>query len=130
MLNWTVLCLARPWGNPAACERKTKRMALWFKEVSHAIDSVVDNAEIVAQSLADKSRRVLIQGGADGRYIETGHLLYTVGGTTYAVLFDADTLTVKGSAVPVVTGVRRVTGGTNGATQLTTSATGTMRARS
>lgn len=48
MLNWTVLCLARPWGNPAACERKTKRMAIWFKEVSHAIDSVVDNAEIVA----------------------------------------------------------------------------------
>jgi Tol biopolymer transport system component len=85
-----------------------------------------DKAEIVAQSLADKSRRVLIQGGSDGRYVETGHLLYTVGGTTYAVLFDADTLTVKGSAVPVVPGVRRVTGGTNGATQLTTSATGTM----
>jgi serine/threonine-protein kinase len=85
-----------------------------------------DKAEIVAQSLPGASRRVLIKGATDGRYVETGHLLYTVGGTVYAVPFDAGTITVSGAAVPVIVGVRRVTGGTNGATQFAISETGTM----
>jgi Tol biopolymer transport system component len=85
-----------------------------------------DKALIVAQSLVDNSRRILIDGGSDGRYIETGHLVYAVGGTMYAVPFEVKTLTVKGAPVPIVLGVRRATGGTNGAAQLAISKTGTM----
>jgi Tol biopolymer transport system component len=85
-----------------------------------------DKATIVAQSLADNSRRVLIEGGADARYLESGHLLYAVSGTAYIVPFKLKTLTVRGAAVPAVAGVRRAASGTNGAAQLAVSATGTM----
>lgn len=85
-----------------------------------------DKATIVAHSLADNSRRVLIDGGADARYLETGHLVYAVGGTMYAVPFDVKTLAVRGSPVPVIVGIRRAPGATNGAAQFAVSATGTM----
>jgi hypothetical protein len=68
----------------------------------------------------------LIEGGADARYLESGHLLYSVGGTAYVVPFDLKALAVRGTAVPVVAGVRRAASGSNGATQLAVSATGTM----
>ena len=85
-----------------------------------------DKAEIVAQSLVDRTRRVLIRGGSDARYVQTGHLLYAIGGTVYAVRFDAATLTVTGERVPVIAGVRRATGAQTGATQLAISETGTI----
>jgi len=85
-----------------------------------------DKATIVAQSLADNSRRVLIQGGGDARYVETGHLVYAISGTMYAVPFDPTTLTVSGTAVPILVGVRRAPGATNGAAQFSVSAGGTM----
>jgi serine/threonine-protein kinase len=85
-----------------------------------------ERAQIVAESLVDGSRRILIEGGSDARYVETGHLLYAVGGTMYAVPFDPKTLAVTGAAVSVVTGIRRATGGTNGSAQLSISETGTL----
>jgi len=85
-----------------------------------------DKATIVAHSLADNTRRVLIDGGADARYLESGHLVYAVSGTMYAVPFELRTLTVRGTPMPVVVGVRRAAGATNGAAQFAASATGTM----
>jgi Tol biopolymer transport system component len=85
-----------------------------------------DNAQIVAHSLADGTRRVLIERGSDGRYVPSGHVLYAVGGTVYAVPFDVRTLTVTGKAVSVIAGVRRAIGAQTGATQLAVSETGTL----
>ena len=85
-----------------------------------------DKALIVAQSRGDGTRRVLIEGGSDARYLETGHLLYAVGGTMFAVPFDASTLTITGAAVPAIVGVRRAVGGANGGAHLTVSTTGTL----
>jgi eukaryotic-like serine/threonine-protein kinase len=85
-----------------------------------------DSAQVVAQSLVDGTRRVLIERGSDGRYVPSGHLLYTVGGTVYAVPFDMRTLTITGKPVSVIAGVRRATGAQTGATQLAVSETGTL----
>jgi len=85
-----------------------------------------DKAQIVAQSLADGTRRVLLEGGSDARYLESGHLLYAVGGTVFAVPFDAATLTIKGPAVPAIVGVRRAVGATSGGVHLAVSASGTL----
>jgi eukaryotic-like serine/threonine-protein kinase len=85
-----------------------------------------DKAQIVAQSLVDGTRHVLLEGGSDARYLESGHLLYAVGGTIFAVPFDAATLTIKGPAVPAVVGVRRAVGGTSGGAHLAVSAAGTL----
>ena len=49
--------------------------------------------------------------------VESGHLVYAVSGTMYAVPFDLSTLTVRGTAVPVIVGIRRASGATNGAAQ-------------
>jgi serine/threonine-protein kinase len=99
---------------------------LLFTLARDSDDDRWDKATIVAQSLTDNSRRVLIEGGADARYLESGHLLYAVSGTAYVVAFDLKALAVRGTAVPVVVGVRRAASGTNGAAQLAVSATGTM----
>ena len=63
-------------------------------------------AEIVVQDLETGTREVLL-AGEDGRYVPTGHLVYAVDTTLFAVPFDAAGRQVTGGPVPVVEGVRR-----------------------
>jgi serine/threonine-protein kinase len=85
-----------------------------------------DQARIVAESPKGGQRTVLVNGGTDGRYSPTGHLLYTAGGVMFAMPFDVRKLTVSGGAVPVIEGVRRAASATGGgAAQFAVSATGT-----
>jgi serine/threonine-protein kinase len=67
-----------------------------------------DHARVVAQSLVTGERKTLIDGGAEGRYVTTGHLVYILGGTLFAVPFNIAALQVTGGPVPVIEGVRRV----------------------
>ena len=46
-----------------------------------------DEAEIVAHSLETGEREVLVEGGADARYVATGHLVYALGESLFAVPF-------------------------------------------
>jgi serine/threonine-protein kinase len=69
-----------------------------------------DTAQIVVQSIRSGERRIVRTGGTDARYLPTGHLVYAVGGTLFAVRFDLARLTVVGDQRPVVQGVRRGTG--------------------
>jgi serine/threonine-protein kinase len=59
-----------------------------------------DKAQIVIQSLATGERKILVQGGADGRYLPTGHLVYALSGVLLAVPFDARRGEVTGGPVP------------------------------
>jgi serine/threonine-protein kinase len=68
-----------------------------------------DAAEIVAQEPGG-SPKVLVRGGADARYVPTGHLVYAAGNVLYAMAFDAATLETSGGPVPLVTGVQRAVG--------------------
>ena len=70
-----------------------------------------DKARIVVQSFATGERRTLIEGGSEGRYLPTGHLLYALDGSMFAVPFDPAQQMVTGGPVSVVEGVRRVAGG-------------------
>ena len=65
-----------------------------------------DAAQIVVQSLVTGERVVLIEGGRDARYVETGHLVYALNGVVFAVAFDRDAREVLGGPVPLVEGVR------------------------
>jgi WD40-like Beta Propeller Repeat len=85
-----------------------------------------DKAHIVALSLADRTRRVLIDGGSDAKYLPTGHLIFAVAGTVFARPFDPRGLTFTGSQVPVVVGVRRSASGTSVTTHLAVSNNGTL----
>ena len=73
--------------------------------VTHTPLPTWDDTEIVAQSLATGKRTVLIRGGADGRYLRSGHLLYVRRGTLMAVPFDLERLEVTGGAVALIADV-------------------------
>jgi len=66
-----------------------------------------DKAKVVLQSLDSDDRRTLIDGGSDGRFLPTGHIVYALGGTLLAVPFDVRRLEVRGGPVPILEGVRR-----------------------
>jgi serine/threonine-protein kinase len=61
-----------------------------------------DQAQIVMQSLATRERTVLVEGGRDGRYLPTGHLVYARGEGLLAVPFDLGARRVTGGPVPLV----------------------------
>jgi Tol biopolymer transport system component len=86
-----------------------------------------DRAQIVAQSLKTGQKSVVIDGGSDARWIQSGHLLYALGSTIIAAPFDAKALRVTGPTVPVVEGVRRTSGlSASGAAQFSVANNGTL----
>jgi serine/threonine protein kinase len=66
-----------------------------------------DKAKVMVESRASGERKTLIDGGSDGRYLPTGHILYAVEGRVFAVSFDLRRLEVTGEPVPIIDGVRR-----------------------
>jgi eukaryotic-like serine/threonine-protein kinase len=83
-------------------------------------------ARIVAYRLKTSERITLVENASDGMYLPTGHLAYAIGGTIYAVAFDAERLQVKGGPVPIVEGVRRAPVANTGIAYFGVSATGTL----
>jgi Tol biopolymer transport system component len=76
-------------------------------------------------------RRTLFKGGADARYVSTGHMLYMKTGTLLAVPFDAETLELRGQPVAILDNVMQAVGADNddeetGAGQFTISENGTL----
>ena len=64
-----------------------------------------DDTQVVVRSLETGQQTVLIEGGADGRYVPTGHLVYVRLGTLMAAPFDPDRLAVTGGATGLVDNV-------------------------
>jgi len=85
-----------------------------------------DRARIVVQPLTSGTPKLLIEGGSDARYVPTGHIVYALSGSLYAVAFDAQRLELKGGSVPIVEGVSRNSGGVTGAANFSFSTTGSL----
>jgi serine/threonine-protein kinase len=64
-----------------------------------------DDTRVIAQSLKNGQRKTLIEGGADARYVSTGHLVYLKRGTLMAVPFDLRRLEITGAPVGMVADV-------------------------
>ena len=62
-------------------------------------------ARIEAVSLATGDRKVVVEDGADARYLPTGHLVFTRQGVLMAAPFDLPRLELAGPPVPVIEGV-------------------------
>src|SRR5262249_37066549 len=73
-----------------------------------------DKAQVVAQRVGSAERKVVFRGGSAPRYVPTGHLLYLVGGTLFAIRFDLRALEVRGGPVPLIDGVLRSAGNATG----------------
>ena len=78
---------------------------------------------IAVVSLDTGERRMLIERGSGAHYVPTGHLVHGGEGGILAVPFDLSSLTVTGSAIPVLEDVRREV---YGVPQLTLSADGSL----
>ena len=65
-----------------------------------------NDSSIVAQSLVNEDERVvLIQGGTEGRWVPTGHLVYVLDGTLFAVTFDPGVMEPPAGATSMVEGI-------------------------
>ena len=84
----------------------------------------VGNSRIAGLSLQTGERKILIDGAASARYVPTGHLVYSKGGSLLAVPFDPNRLEITGSPAPVLDGI--LVGPTSGLSRLTFSNTGTL----
>ena len=69
---------------------------------SNTAGSGWDGANIEVMTFADHRRKTLQRGGMYGRYLPSGHLAYINNGTLFAVPFDLDTLSVRGTPSPVL----------------------------
>jgi serine/threonine-protein kinase len=66
-----------------------------------------DKAKIAVESLSSHTRKILIEGGSDARYLPTGQIMYVLAGTIFVVPFDEGKLTASSGPVPVVENVER-----------------------
>jgi serine/threonine-protein kinase len=119
------------------------------QEVSHRLPHVLPGADAVLYTVtrnrfprwdqtqvwlyarSTRTSRLLIEGGADARYVASGHLVFVREGVLLAVPFDLRRLEVTGSPVGVLSGVMQAAyaaGQANdtGAMQASVSASGTL----
>jgi dipeptidyl aminopeptidase/acylaminoacyl peptidase len=90
-----------------------------------------ETANVVLRSLGTGQQRVLIQGGTDARYVNTGHILYMKLGTLMAVPFDLASQQITGPSVALIENVMHAINAPNGndetaAGQFALSSAGTM----
>jgi len=73
-----------------------------------------ENGQIAVLSLETGETKGLVSGGSHPRYASTGHIVYSVGGTLFAVGFDLDELEITSDPVPVLDGVDHKRSGATG----------------
>lgn len=84
--------------------------AVLFTSVG-ADTATADDKSIGVLTLETGAWKTLVQGGSNGLYLESGHLVFLRSGTLMAVPFDLDRLEISGAPVAVINGVREgVTG--------------------
>ena len=74
------------------------------------LTSTAEGYRVAAVSLKTKTIRVVVETGASGRYVSSGHLVYVRGNTLMAAPFDPNQLTLTGRAVAVLEGVATMPG--------------------
>ena len=83
-----------------------------------------NTARIVVHTSNGSEWQTLIEGGADARYLSSGHIVYAVEGRLFAASFELRDLKVTSKPVPVLEGVAR--GGPTGATQFSVANNGSL----
>ena len=97
----------------------------WVLFTARSTNQGWDEAQIVVESVTTGERTVLIDGGRDGSYVPTGHLVYGLNNVLFAVPFDVDSREIAGGSVPLVEGVGAVVGG-GGAVEFSVSTNGSL----
>jgi serine/threonine-protein kinase len=90
-----------------------------------------DQTLISVYSRRSGASKVLVEGGADARYVSTGHLVYVKEGALFVAPFDLQRLELTGGPIGVVADVMQAAyfrgqNADTGAAQFTISETGTL----
>jgi len=90
-----------------------------------------ETANIILQPLPGGEQRILIAGGVDARYVDTGHIVYLKNATLMAVPFDVGSLKVTGAPVALIADVMQAVNAPNsanesGSGQFVVSSSGTL----
>ena len=90
-----------------------------------------ETAKVVVVSPETGARKLLVEGGADARYVPTGHLVYADMGTLMGVRFDLDKLEVTGDPAALIDGIAQAANHASvdydsGAAQFHVSSSGTL----
>ena len=132
-----------------APERKLKRLTTpeRTKEASHVLPWFLPggksllftvkphlwgtHSRIEVLSLDTGRRKVLIEDGADARFVPTGHVVYLSEGTLMAWPFDTTKMEIRGQATPLIQGIMQSlnalsSGDNSGAGQFVVSGNGTL----
>jgi eukaryotic-like serine/threonine-protein kinase len=64
-----------------------------------------DDAHLAVHRLDTGERFTILEGGMDGRYSPTGHLIFARGASVMAVPFDLSRLRTTGAPVPIISGL-------------------------
>ena len=90
--------------SPAGTEETAYRWPEIMPDGGAVVFTVMRNSgsAIVAELLKTRERRVLIEGGADARFVSTGHLVYRNAGSLMAVAFDPRRVEIAGVPTPVI----------------------------
>jgi serine/threonine-protein kinase len=83
----------------------------------------LENSQVAVLDLKTGQRKILIRGGSQAEYVDTGHLVYAAAGSLRAVRFDLKRLEVVSDPVPVV---EQVLTATSGEASFALSRTGTL----
>jgi serine/threonine-protein kinase len=83
-----------------------------------------ENAQIAVLDLKSGQSKILIRGGSQAEYLESGHLIYAAAGTLRAVRFDLKRLEVVSDPVPLIEQV--LTPAVSGEAMFAISRTGTL----
>ena len=70
-----------------------------------------NEGQVVVESLGTDDRKVVVEGGSDGTYVPTGHVVYALENVLFAVPFDLSRLERTGGPVAVLDPVKRALGG-------------------
>jgi serine/threonine-protein kinase len=84
---------------------------------------VSGNDVVGVLDLETGEEKILIDGGANPAYLDSGHIVFARGTTLMAVPFEAAELAITGEPVALIQGVRRTSGG---ASHFALSANGTL----
>jgi len=90
-------------------DTKRKEFNQWYPEVLPggqamiytSYSTPISTARIEAYDFKTRRKTVLVEGAVYGKYAASGHLLYARDGAIFAVPFDAASLKVLGTPVPV-----------------------------
>ena len=75
------------------------------KEILYTVINNSDDVRIVAYSLETGKKWNLVSPGSSGRYVSSGHLVYSWKGDLMAVPFDLKRMKVTGNPVMIIDGV-------------------------